>query len=95
MGEFGIFVIDNGGLDSPSCGSSIREELRCTTTVHDTELRNCFVDSTTNGQKAMILKNDSIIISKFLGDTFSFLRTEDDAVAPILSATFWLAECYL
>jgi len=82
MCKFSIFIVNNGRFDSPACSRSISEELRRTTTIHNTELNNCFVDSTATSQKTVILKNDSIVIAKFLSNTSAFFFTKNNTMTP-------------
>ena len=89
MCKFSILIIDNGRLDSPSCSSSISKKLCLTTTIHNAELRYCFVDSTSTSQKTVILKNDSIVIAKFLSNTSSFFFTKNNTMTFLATAPNW------
>jgi len=83
IGKFCIFIIDDRRLNPPSCSSSIGKKLSLAATIEHTKLRNGFIHGPSKRQKAVILKDDRIILPQFLCDTFPFLRTEDNTATPV------------
>src|SRR5271163_2711809 len=82
MGEFSILVVDDGRLNSSSSSSGISEKLGCTTTIHHTKHRDSLINSTSDSQEAMILKNDIVHCAELLGNASTFFRAKDNTMAP-------------
>jgi hypothetical protein len=61
--EFGVLIVDDGSFDAAARGSSIGEKLSGTTTIHGSEVGDCFVDGTTHGQKTVVLENDGAVLA--------------------------------
>jgi hypothetical protein len=71
--KLGILIINYNGFDSSPSGGSICKELSFTTTIHCPKMGNCFIDSASNSQETMILKNDCAVISQSPGNTLALL----------------------
>jgi hypothetical protein len=82
MSELGIFIINDGRLNSSPSSSGVSQELSSATTVHGPEMGNRFINTTSNSQETVVLKNDSAVLSQGLGNTLTFLRTKDDSMTP-------------